>query len=249
MKEGQWISAALTSRSRRRRRQGGQEMLEFGIVCVMFVPLLLGMFVTGMNLIMSIQAKSMVRDMADMYIHGADFSSYGYQQVAQRIAGGLKLQFPTFGSGINNVQSNLGTTGNGVVWVTQVMYVGTSAQPQCTAVLPATCTNASKFVFLQRIVFGNSNLIASPHVSFLGDPTGATLSATGAVSNYLTDANAQLASSQQSAMQALWNTAPSPQTPLSDGQILYVVEGYFSTPGFSMGSTFNSQGVYARYFF
>ena len=56
----------------------------------------LGMFVIGMNLIMSIQANNMVRNLGDLYIHGADFSTYPYQQLAQRMGTGLNLQMPSF---------------------------------------------------------------------------------------------------------------------------------------------------------
>ena len=50
-------------------------------------------------------------------------------------------------------------------------------------------------------------------------------------------------------MKAVWITPPAPRTSLIDGQLLYLVEGYFQTPQFSMGTSYNSGGVYARYFF
>ena len=43
---------------RRRRRQGGQEILEFGIMAILFVPIMMGMFDTGMNLVKSLQAQA-----------------------------------------------------------------------------------------------------------------------------------------------------------------------------------------------
>ena len=77
------------------RRQGGQEILEFGLVALcLYTPLLLGTFVVGMNLVKTIQAKNTVRDMADMYIHGADFSDGGYQTLTKELATGLNLQSP-----------------------------------------------------------------------------------------------------------------------------------------------------------
>jgi hypothetical protein len=233
----------LEKRRRRRKSQGGQEIIEFGLVAVLFVPLLLGTFVTGMNLIKTVQAKVTVRDLANMYIHGADFSSYNYQQLAQRVATGLNLQFPAFSG---NSNSNLGAAGDGMIWISQVMYVGTTSEPQCLSVPSGSCANANKFVFLQRIRFGKD--LTSKRNSFLGDPTGATLSNTGAVSNPVTDTNAQLDSGPQAAMQALWQTTSGGRTPLGDGQVLYVVEGYFDTSSLSLGS-FSSNGVYARYFF
>jgi hypothetical protein len=35
---------------------------------------------------------------------------------------------------------------------------------------------------------------------------------------------------------------------LADGQIMYVVEGYFTSPDLSLGA-FQGNGVYARWFF
>ena len=77
----------VTTTSRRiswnRRRRSGQELLEFGLLLTVLVPLLLGTFVTGLSLVRSVQTNQMGRDLTDMYIHGADFSTYPMQQVAQ----------------------------------------------------------------------------------------------------------------------------------------------------------------------
>ncbi len=229
---------------RQRRRQRGQEIIEFAFVALLFVPMFLGMFITGMNLIMSIQANNMVRNLGDMYIHGADFSTYAYQQLAQRMGTGLNLQMPFFSG---NLQSNMGSNGNGIIRITEVMYVGKTTDPNCVAVGGGSCTNHDSFVFIQRIVFGNSTL-ASPHPSSMGDPTGATISPQGSVSNYVKDTNAKLPSAGQAAMAALWQTTANGQKPLMDGQIFYAAEGYFQTPSFSLGNSI-SQGVSVRSFF
>ena len=73
----------------RRRKQGGQELLEFGLLMTVMIPLLLGTFVTGIGLVRGIQTNQMDRDLADMYIHGADFSTYPMLQMAQRLGRGL----------------------------------------------------------------------------------------------------------------------------------------------------------------
>ena len=51
---------------RRRARQGGQEIMEFGMVAIFFVPLIMGTFVAGMGLIKSIQANMVVQEPRQM---------------------------------------------------------------------------------------------------------------------------------------------------------------------------------------
>jgi hypothetical protein len=226
------------------RRQRGQEIIEFAFVALLFVPMFLGMFITGMNLIVSIQANNTVRSLGNMYIHGADFSTYPYQQLAQRMGTGLNLQMPSFSG---NLQSNTGSLGNGIIRITEVMYVGKTTDPNCVAAGAGNCTNHDSFVFLQRIVFGNGTL-ATPYPSSMGDPAGATISAQGSVSNYVTDTNAKLPTAGQAAMVALWQTTANGQLPLTDGQVFYAAEGYFQTPSFNLGNSI-SQGVSVRSFF
>ncbi len=228
----------------RQRRQKGQEIIEFALVSLLYIPLFLGMFVTGMNLIASIQANNMVRNLGDLYIHGADFSTYPYQQLAQRMSTGLNLQMPSF---TGNLNSNMGSGGNGIIRITQVMWVGSTTDPNCNAVGAGNCTNQNKFVFTQRVVFGNSSL-GTQHPSSFGDPTGAVISSQGSVSNSVTDFKAQLPPAAQTAMTSLWQTTANGQQPLQDGQVFYAAEGFFQTPNYSLGAT-TSGGVYARSFF
>ena len=70
------------------------------------VPMLLGSFVVGTSIIKNLQANQVVRDLDNIYIHGGDFSTYPMQQLAQRLGQGLNIQFPAFGGGVNNSQSN-----------------------------------------------------------------------------------------------------------------------------------------------
>ena len=229
---------------RRRRREKGQEIVEFGLVALLFVPLLMGTFVIGMNLIISIQANNVIRSLGNLYIHGADFSTYPYQQLAQRMGTGLNFQMPSFSG---NQASNTGSSGDGLVWITQLMYVGAVTDPNCQAAGAGNCTNHDSFVFMQRVVFGNGTLSAT-HPSFVGDPTGATLSSMGSVSNPVTDSSARLSAAAQTTMNSLWQTTTNGQQPLIDGQVVYVAEGYFQTPSLSLGNN-SSKGVYARSFF
>jgi hypothetical protein len=240
------IKAVSRVISSRRGRQGGQELLEFGLMLTVLVPLLLGTFVTGFSIVRGIQTNAMTRDMADMYIHGADFSTYSMQQVAQRLARGLNLQIGSTYSG--NENANTGNTGDGLVTVSQVMYVGPTTGGNCIAVGAANCTNHDKFVFTERIQFGNGTL-ASQTPSFLGNPgSGATITSAGIVQNYVTDSRAALPSSNNTAMQNLWQVNTNGQIPLVDGQVVYVVETYIQAINFNLG-IYTSTGTYARYFF
>lgn len=207
----------------RRKRQNGQEIVEFALVALLFVPMMLGTFVVGMSLVKSLQASQAVRDLGNIYIHGGDFSSYSMQQLAQRLATGLNLQFPTFGSGITNVQKNTGTNGDGVIWATQLMYVGPTTGAQCTVVGAANCTNHDSFVYTEQVIFGNSS-VAAAHPNSLGDATanGATVNSGGIVQNPVTDAAAKLPAAAQTKMTNLWQTTANGQTALTDWVVVYV---------------------------
>lgn len=251
--------------ARRKKTQRGQEIFEFALAMVwIFVPLFIGAFIVGMNLIRSIQANQVCRDLDDMYIHGADFSTYPIQQEAQRLAQGLNLQIGSSFSG--NEQSNAGNTGSGLVTVTQIMWIGGTASNSCTSVAPQECTNASSFVYTQQMQFGNSAYASSSSVTVGQCPTSILNSSgvvqssvsNGQVENYITESQAALPSSAQAAMQALWQSGPAGTTPLVDQQVIYIVETYFASPGGISGSVgftsssnpgYTNTDVYARYFF
>jgi hypothetical protein len=236
--------------ARRRRTQSGQEILEFGLAAVLLVPMLIGSFVVGMNLIRSIQANQVCRDLDSMYIHGGDFSTYPMQQEAARLAQGLNLQIG--GSFAGNQQSNTGNAGNGLVTVTQIMWIGGPTSASCLAVGgSANCTNQNSFVFTQQMQFGNGSLENSNTVT-VGECPSAIVNSSGVVQSYITDVRAALAGIAQTNMRSLWQTsaavAGGTATPLTDGQVAYIVETYFQSPDLSVGSLAGN-GVYARYFF
>lgn len=230
---------------RRKQGQGGQELIEFSLIALLFASMLIGSFVTGMNLIRSIEANSACRDLTDMYIHGADFSTYSLQQLAQRLASGLNLQIG--GAFAGNSAGNTGNTGNVLVTVTQIMYIGPTTAPNCVAVGAGNCTNHDSFVFLQRIQFGNGSL-AAQKPSSLGDPSTTSISSAGIVESPVTDSGADLVGAGQTNMQNLWQVSTNGSSHLVDGQVSYVVELYAQSPDLTLGS-FAGSGVYARYFF
>jgi hypothetical protein len=224
---------------RRKQRQGGQELIEFALTVILLIGLLLNAFVTGMELIHSIQVNQVCRDLDNMYIHGADFSTYAMQQLAQRLAHGLSLDVGSSFSG--NSALNTSNAGNSLVTLSRVMYIGPTSGPNCVAVGASNCTNANSFVFTQRIQFGNGSL-TSRKPSSLGNPSTSAISTAGIVQNPITDAGAKLPSAAQTSIRNLWQVA------LTDGQICYVAEFYAQSPELTFGS-FSASGVYARYFF
>jgi len=233
-------------RTSSRSRESGTQLIEFGLVVLLFMPMIMGSFVTGMNVIRSIQANHITRDMADMYIHGADFSDKAMQGLAKKLATGLDLQV---GTGTGNVADNVSNSGRGIVWVSKLMWVGTSAQASCQAALPSACTNSNKFVFLEHIRFGNGTL-QTEHDASVGHP-GAARDSFGRITvDVVKTANAAVPEPYQTKLYSLWQVtnAQTNRTPLSDGQIVYVVEGYFKSPDLNLG-VFQGRGVYARWFF
>jgi hypothetical protein len=239
--------------SHRLRGQKGQEFIMFGLMILfVYTPLLLWMFVMGMSMIVSIQTNNLARDMDNMYIHGTDFSTYGAQQLAQLVATGLDLEFPVFGAtgGTTNLNQakNVGSSGNGLIWVTQVMYVGATTDPLCTSVGASNCASPNSFVYTQQIEFGNSSLTTQKDTS-VGYYGGSGITSSGVISAPLTDSTAKLGSTYQTAMKNLWQTTSNGQASLVDGQTIYIVEAFFQTPTLNLGSLYKSPGTYARYFF
>ncbi len=220
--------------------------MEFAFLTLMFVPAMMGTFVTGINVIRATQANHAVRDLADMYIHGADFSDRAMQRLATRLTNGLDLRV---GTANGNVADNVSNAGRGIVWVSKIMWVGTTAQASCQSVLPAACTNTNKFVFLEHIRFGNGSLESERDAS-VGHPGAARDAFGSVVPNRITTANAAVPEPYQTKMNQLWQvTSPATnRTPLADQQIVYMVEAYFKSPDLNLGA-FQGRGVYARWFY
>ena len=220
---------------RRARTQGGWEILQFGLFAMFMVPMFLWMFINGMNLLRMIQITQVCRDIGNEYIHGVDYSTYEAQAVAVRLAQGYGLVVGNSFTG-NNATNDANSTSNGYVVLSEVMYVGSGS---CSALPAGTfCTNQNKYVFLQRLDFGNKNLQINgvTVATALGSPT-ATVNSSGYVQNYLTDAGA-----------VAQNFGNFWQTQFTDGQVAYVVETWFSSPDLSF-SAYPGGGIYSRTFF
>ena len=149
------------STERRKKRQKGQEIHGVRSHGYVFGSAVIGILCRRNEIIKNLQANQVVRDLDNIYIHGGDFSTYPLQQLAQRLGQGLNSNSRRLGTASTIVQSNTGSSGDGLIWVSQVMYIGATTDPNCVAVGASNCTNHDSFVFTQRIVFGNSSLNTS----------------------------------------------------------------------------------------
>ena len=212
------------SRSKRRRATGnerGTALLEFAFAMVFFwIPLFLGATTIGFNLIRAIQVVQVCRDAGHMYASGIDFSQSTYQNLLADLAIGLNMT---------------ATGGNGVVVLSTVMYVDSTA---CTAggysANSTSCPNLNYIVFTRQIVVGNSSL----HTSNLGTPNSADMDSSGniSVSGYLTDTSNRVANFSNI-------------IPLTTGQFAYVSEMFVQSPDLTFWWLMNTPFISARSIF
>src|SRR5687768_18278725 len=76
---------------KRKKSQGGNNVIEFALVGMPLVLLLLGVTSTGLALGRSVQVAQVCRDAASMYVRGVDFSKAGNQDVLVRLTHGLQM--------------------------------------------------------------------------------------------------------------------------------------------------------------
>jgi Flp pilus assembly protein TadG len=157
--------------SQRRKRQRGNELIEFALVATFLLPLLFGTVVIGLNLGRSIQVTPVSRDAGHMYSRGVDFSDAANQRLIERLAQGLNIRV---------------TGGTGVVILSTITFIG---EAQCTAagLSTAACTNLNWPVITNRIVIGS----ASARASAFGTPASSLIASDGDVANYMTETSAR----------------------------------------------------------
>lgn len=158
-------------RGNNRKRQRGNQIIEFAFCSVFLVPLFLGTVLIGMRLGRSIQVTQVGRDTAHMYARFVDFSKTGNQDMVVRIATGLGMTR---------------TGGNGVVVLSQVMRIGDQQCADGGVAIP-DCFNRLQSVVIHRVVIGNSSL----RPSSLATPTPALIGTDGKIApvDYLRDAS------------------------------------------------------------
>ncbi|HTW65995.1 MAG TPA: hypothetical protein VME17_15320 [Bryobacteraceae bacterium] len=210
----------------RKRGERGNALLEFAAVSIVVIPLFFGMVAVGINLGNMNESVEICRDAGHMYARGIDFSQTANQDILVQLASATGMTT---------------TGGNAVVIFSQIMQV---YQADCTNASISPCTNLSQYVFLNRLVVGNSSLRSSNY----GTPPSSYLDSSGNVSvaNYLGQAGDVVTGTLSSELTTAGLT-------LSDGDVLYLTEFYYSTPSLSFlaygGDTGATAGVYVRAYF
>jgi hypothetical protein len=205
--------------SSRATRQRGSTLIEFALTSLIWLGLMMGTAVVGINLIRSIQVVQICRDVCHMFAYGVDFSQSGNQNIIVRLANGLN--FTTTG-------------GDGVVILSQLTFVGPQ---QCTAgglaANSSQCPNLNQTVFTRRIVVGQSSLRASSY----GTPSGGIVGSNGyiAAADYLKVSSARAQNFQLLA--------------LNPGDSTYLTETYFASPDLDWVGFMTGTGVYAHAIF
>jgi len=130
------------------------------------------------------------------------------------------------------------STGNAELIFSQISTVFAA---DCTNASISPCTNAGSPVFIQRVVLGNTNLTTSA----FGTPSSSYINSQGniAASNYMTQTS-------------LVATGFGSVLAQNDGDVAYLVEGYFTmpnisflAPGFLGSGTSSTGGFYVRAIF
>lgn len=155
----------------RRKRALGVAIIEFSFALVVLLPLILGTFAVGLNLIRSLATVQLARDAGHMYARGTDFSQPGNQTILATVGSNVGL-------------STTAGSGTAVVILSTVTYVDkalcASAGKVDSSGNPSGCTNYQQWVFTQRITIGKSSIRSS----IFGSPTGTVVvnSTTGKIS-------------------------------------------------------------------
>jgi hypothetical protein len=137
----------IQTRSIKVRR--GVAVMEFTFSLLFLIPLLLGLFVFGFKLIRSLEMMQITRDLGAMYLRGVDFRNTtpgGAQDIAKTLAEEYKLT----------------ATGNSVVILSRVKFIGAAdcvlanAQPTAVTTNTSVCTNLNHLVFTEQLKIGNT---------------------------------------------------------------------------------------------
>ena len=226
-----------TMRHRKRKNRGGA-MVEFALLCPVWLTLLLGTMWYGTAMIRGLIVTQTARDLASMYCRAVDFSATDANSAQVNILPKLVHELGTIST----------TGGTGVTIFSQFTFVGDNVCQLASGIYwdnvnhvhTASCTNWNHFVFTQRYIVGQqtSGQIGY-HTSSFGAPTSTDPDSTNEykipITKYVSNASDQANS---------FTLIPNPITTpggYSAGQPIYVVEVYFSgtsSPGYGGGGAY-----------
>jgi len=213
----------------RKRRQGGQAMIEFVLVSGFFwVPLIYFVMTLGFRLNRSVEELELVNDVAQMFARGIDFSTAGNQTM---LTGTLAADFGMQGNGGNTVTG--GSTGPMAIVLSEYFYVN-SADPACNG-----CANRGQVVLERRIIVGNKTLIGTQgSPASVGTIPGGVLNTTNGTcensGNLPPNTTCQYAQTQIQVSTGSFNTIMTNLPTNGGGNVggtVYVVETYFKDIG------------------
>src|ERR1700722_18270886 len=102
-------------RPRAHTRESGSTMIEFCLSISLWMVVLMGLSVVGLNLIRALVVEQICRDSGHLYSQGLDFTQAGNQNLLMMLCTGLNVT---------------ATGGNGVLLFSTVEYIDS---PQCVA--------------------------------------------------------------------------------------------------------------------
>lgn len=220
---------------RQRSAESGNVVVEFALVAGFLIPLMLGSFFVGMSLSRAIQVNTLCRSAGSMFVRYVNFQLDNNKGLILRMAQGLSINPMTL------------TSGNGVVYLSQVMKIGprecyqgglgTYTASTNTFTATSACSNNGQVVLMKRNAIGNTSL----RTSTLGQPASSDYDTSDndgslLVNAYLTQSN-------------LVAPSFSGSLALADGEQSFVSEAYFVAPEFDLPGFFAPARLYARNYF
>lgn len=194
-------------------------MVEFMLCSLIWLPLLLGTIVFGINIIQAIRVSQLSRDTGHMLALQVDFTTAQNQALLGQLGSSL------------NIKSG---SGNGAVVLSQITLV---SDADCAAGgYTNSCANRGKYVFKNMVIFGNVTYAKTT----MGSPPLSTIAAGHVIqpADYLNNSSYQ-ANNFSNVLTFTANVS---------GQYAYVSEVFVNTQSVQW-SAFNNTGSTARSIF
>jgi hypothetical protein len=210
-----------------RSNETGSALVEF-VLCIglFWMPLFVGTFFGGLNLIRVIQVTQVCRDAAHMSAYGIDFSQASSQNLLVSLQPSLGL--------------TTSTSSHGVVILSVISHIVQATD--CTPAGISNCANDGYDVVERRIIIGNTSLPNT--TSSFGTPCGScyvdTTSGNITAAAYLNDTSTRAAAN---------GVSFAPPIVLSSGHFAYVAETFVTSPEHNGWIGIGTPSIAARFIF